>query len=235
MTPRMLRPAIMSSYPWLTWSRLYRVVISSDSLSLPARYRSRMRGMSSDGLDEPNSAPCSRFSNSASSNPDTFTVLAPGPARPVSTTMPRLRIAANAADTTSSVTTPIVTIAWSAPTPQVSSSASARASSVVATAWVAPKPSADSRLNTTGSTAMTYRAPAIDAPCSALAPTPPMPYTSVVSPGLTSPALTEDPNPVGTAHDVSAASSSGMSSSIFITDASDSTARSENVPSRHIC
>ncbi len=73
--------------------------------------------------------------------------------------MPRLRIAANAAETTSSVTTPIVTIAWSAPTPQVSSSARACASSVVATACVAPKVSADSRLNATGSTAMTYRAP----------------------------------------------------------------------------
>ena len=65
-------------------------------------------------------------------------VLSPPPIA-VTTTMPRLRIAANAADTTSSVTTPMVTIAWSAPTPQVSSSASACASSVVATAWVAPK------------------------------------------------------------------------------------------------
>ena len=82
---------------------------------------------------------------------------------------------------------------------------------------------------------MTYRAPAIEAPCSALTPTPPMPYTIVMSPGLTSPALTADPNPVGTPHDVSAASSSGMSFSIFTTDASDSTAAWEKVPSRHIC
>src|ERR1700761_255056 len=235
MTPRMLRPAIMSSQPWLTWSRVYRVVISSESLILPARYRSRIRGMSSNGFEDPNSAPCSRFSNSDSMNPEMFTVLFAGPASPVSTTMPRLRMASNAAETTSSVTTPIVTIAWSAPTPQVSSSARACASSVVATACVAPNLSADSRLNSTGSTAMTYRAPAIDAPCSALCPTPPTPYTMVVSPGLTSPAFTAEPKPVGTPHDTSAASSSGMSSSIFTTEASDNTARWENVPRRHIC
>ena len=89
--------------------------------------------------------------------------------------MPRLRIAANASETTCSVATPTVISAWSAPTPQVSCCASSCASSADATACVAPSESAVVRLNSTGSTAMTYRAPACAAPCTALMPTPPMP------------------------------------------------------------
>src|SRR5579875_445378 len=56
----------------------------------------------------------------------------------------------------------------------------------------------------------------------------------VVSPGRTSPAFTAVPKPVGTPQPTSATTSSGRSSATFTTDASDSTAYCENVPSRHI-
>ena len=52
-----------------------------------------------------------------SSKLGSWMVFFPGPAIPVTTTVPRLRIAAKAAVITSSVTTPTVTRAWSAPTP----------------------------------------------------------------------------------------------------------------------
>ncbi len=56
-----------------------------------------------------------------SSKLGSWMVFFPGPAIPVTTTVPRLRIAVNAAATTSSVTTPTVIRAWSAPTPLVTS------------------------------------------------------------------------------------------------------------------
>jgi hypothetical protein len=81
---------------------------------------------------------------------------------------------------------------------------------------------------------MTLRAPANAAPWTALMPTPPIPYTTVVSPGRTPPALTAVPQPVGTPQPASATVSSGRSSSILMQECSDTTDRSENVPSRHI-
>src|ERR1700757_327950 len=57
--------------------------------------------MSSNGLPLPNSAPCSRFSNAVSSKPLTCTTfVARPPPIDVSTTVPRLRIAANASEAT---------------------------------------------------------------------------------------------------------------------------------------
>src|SRR5713226_1317112 len=82
---------------------------------------------------------------------------------------------------------------------------------------------------------MTLCAPANAAPWTALMPTPPMPYTTVVSPGRTPPALTAVPQPVGTPQPTSATVSSGRSASILTQEFSDTTARCENVPSRHIC
>ena len=81
---------------------------SSSSLSCPARYSSSSLGIVSNGLPLPNSAPWIRFSNSVSSNDGIWMVFLPGPASPVITTVPRLRTAANADATTSSVTTPTV-------------------------------------------------------------------------------------------------------------------------------
>ncbi len=91
-----------------------------------------------------------------------------------------------------------------------------------------------SRLNSSGSTAMTLRAPANAAPWTALIPTPPIPYTTVVSPGRTPPAFTAVPHPVGTPQPASATVASGRSSSILTQECSDTTDRCENVPSRHI-
>src|SRR5689334_8631918 len=190
--------------------------------------------MVSNGLPLPNSAPWIRFSNSVSSKLGSWMVRLPGPASPVTTTVPRLRTAANAAATTSSVTTPTVISAWSAPTPRVSSVTSSCAVAASAAVWVAPNSMACSRLNSSGSTAMTYRAPANAAPCTALMPTPPIPYTTVVSPGRTPPAFTAVPQPVGTPQPASATVSSGRSSSILMQECSDTTERWENVPSRHI-
>src|SRR6516225_2957964 len=65
-------------------------------------------------------------------------------------------------------------------------------------------------------------------------PTPPIPYTTVVSPGRTPPAFTAVPQPVGTPQPTSATVSSGRSSSILMQECSDTTERWENVPSRHI-
>ena len=91
------------------------------------------------------------------------------------TTVPPLPTTLNAFVTTSSSTTPTVTRAWSASWPQVSSATFAAASSADAKACVAPSLSAVSRLNASGSTAITFLAPAAAAACTALMPMPPMP------------------------------------------------------------
>src|SRR5205814_6294416 len=95
---------------------------------------------------------------------------------------------------------------------------------------VAPNDGAISRLKSTGSTATTYLAPAMRAPCTAFIPTPPTPTTTTVSPGLV-PALTvADPKPVVAPQDTSDAASSGIQSWTLINDLSEATAYSENVP-----
>ena len=91
-----------------------------------------------------------------------------------------------------------------------------------------------SRLNSSGSTAMTLRAPANAAPWTALMPTPPIPYTTVVSPGRTPPAFTAVPHPVDTPQPTRATVASGRSSSTLTQEYSETTDRSEKVPSRHI-
>ena len=70
--------------------------------------------------------------------------------------------------------------------PRVSSMTRGSASSIDPAAWVAPKSSAAFCLNSTGSTATTFLAPAMRAPCTAFMPTPPTPTTTTVSPGSTS-------------------------------------------------
>ncbi len=77
---------------------------------------------------------------------------------------------------TSSCRMPTVMIARSASSPQVVSTTKSCASSAVANACVAPNTLvAMSRLNSTGSTTITFFAPASAAPCTALLPTPPAP------------------------------------------------------------
>ena len=122
----------------------------------------------------------------------------------------------------------------SAIAPQVRSLTSAVASSIDAAECVAPKICACSRLNSSGSTATTWRAPDIDAPCTAFMPTPPQPTTTTVSPGCTSAAYTAEPQPVVTPHPTSAALSSGMSSSILMQLSCEATVYSPNVPMQHI-
>jgi len=93
---------------------------------------------------------------------------------------------------------------------------------------------ARSRLDSTGSMTMTRFAPAAAAPCTAFMPTPPAPMTTTFSPGRTSATLVAEPHPVVTPQPTSAATSSGMSGSIFTTDAWCTVMEGENVPSRHI-
>ena len=158
----------------------------------------------------------------------------PGPASPVTITRPCLRMAVNAACTTSSVTTPTVTRAWSAPTPWVSSVIICCAVAASGALCVAPSWQASSRLPGSGSTTTTCRAPANAAPCTALMPTPPMPYTTTVSPGRTPPAFTAVPQPVGTPQPTSTTVSSGRSGSTLMQEYSETVPHCANVPTRHI-
>src|SRR6202012_4470898 len=94
----------------------------------------------------------------------------------------------------------------------------------VAKAWVAPNTLvAWSRLNSTGSTTITFFAPARAAPWTGFMPTPAAPP----------PARPADPQPVGTPQATSAAPSKPSSSGILITEYSCTTAYCENVPSTH--
>jgi hypothetical protein len=82
----------------------------------------------------------------------------------VMTTVPALRIAANAAATSWPVGTPMQTIAESAPCPLVNERARSAASSTAANASVAPSSSDLVRFSWIGSTAMIRPAPAWRAP-----------------------------------------------------------------------
>src|SRR5256886_4580805 len=148
--------------------------------------------------------------------------------------VPALPVRLTAALTASLSISPTVQMTLSASWPRVRLTSVSRASSALANAWVAPNSMACSRLNSTGSTAMTFLPPAYLAPCTAFMPTPPAPKITTVSPGRTSPALVAEQKPVVTPQLTSAASSNGMSSSIFTQDHSEMTARSENVPSTHM-
>src|SRR6266699_835103 len=148
--------------------------------------------------------------------------------------VPALPVNATAALTTSLSISPTVQITLSASWPRVRLTMVSWADSGSANAWVAPNSIACSRLNSSGSIAMTFLPPAYLAPCTAFMPTPPVPKTTTVSPGRTSPALVAEQKPVVTPQLTSAASSNGMSSSIFTQDHSDSTAYWENEPTTHM-
>jgi hypothetical protein len=77
--------------------------------------------------------------------------------------------------------------------PRVSSLTNGQASLTVAATCVAPNPRDRSRLNSTGSIATMFRAPAMRVPCTALTPTPPTPITTTVSPARVSPVRTALP------------------------------------------
>ena len=155
--------------------------------------------------------------------------------RPVTTTVPALRIEANASAMWSPVVTPTVTIAESAPCPLVTDWANSVACCMFSKAWVAPSSIAFSRLNSTGSTAITCIAPAWAAPWTALMPMPPIPITITVWPGYTSAEFTADPQPVPTPQPTRHALSSGRSSGTFTADATRPTECSANVEMPHIC
>ena len=125
-------------------------------------------------------------------------------------------------------------IAESAIWPRVRSVITSWASSTVANACVAPSSMAFSRLFSSGSTAMTYFAPAYRAPCTALMPMPPMPETITVWPGRTLAVLTAEPQPVGTPQPTRTALSSGRSSSTLTTEFWWIVPYWLNVPSMHI-
>ena len=101
--------------------------------------------------------------------------------------------------------------------------ARAVASPIVVVVCVAPNCSAVSRLNSTGSTAMTARAPMARAACTLLMPTPPTPMTMTTSPAWASDMWVTDPHPVATPQLTSAARSSGTSRSIFTADRTSTT------------
>ena len=105
---------------------------------------------------------------------------------------------------------------------------------MLAKACVAPMLIAHSRFLATGSITITRLAPAAAAPCTAFMPTPPVPMTTTFSPGRTSATLVAEPQPVVTPQPTSAATSSGMSGSIFTTEAWCTVMYGEKVPSRHI-
>src|SRR6476660_9851193 len=87
----------------------------------------------------------------------------------------------------------------------------AMASAIDGYTWVAPNLMAWSRFHSFGSIAMTFFAPLMTAPCSALMPMPPTPTITTVSPGCTSATLVAGPKPVGSAQPMMAADSNGMS------------------------
>jgi hypothetical protein len=130
--------------------------------------------------------------------------------------------------------TPTVTSAWSAPWPLVTLRAKSAASSMLSKVWVAPNSVAFSRLNATGSTAITWLAPANFAPWTALMPIPPIPMTIVVSPGCTPPACTAVPKPVPTPQPVRQATSSGISFGILIVERTSTVVYSDQQPTPHI-
>src|SRR3954452_5913681 len=133
--------------------------------------------------------------------------------------------------TTYADSTPTVMMAWSASCPRVSSATASCACPALANACVAPNDSAEDRLNSTGSTTITFPAPAYRAPWTALVPTPPAPKITTVWPARTPAAYTDVPQPVGTPQPVSAATSNGMPRSMGTHECWETTACWANVPS----
>src|SRR4051812_30636855 len=122
-------------------------------------------GMSRRGLRLPKIVPLTSFCHIASSNrlmAESVWVIG---ATAVTTHVPPLPVIVMAPAIRSPYITPGVMITRSAIWPHVRSCTIGMASSIEATVWVAPNSMAFSRLNSTGSTAMIRRAPAIRAPC----------------------------------------------------------------------
>ena len=111
----------------------------------------------------------------------------------VTTHVPPLPVMVMASVIRSPCITPGVMITRSAIWPKVRSVTIGMASVMLAAVWVAPNSMAFSRLNSIGSTATTFLAPASLAPCTALVPMPPMPTTTTVSPGFTPARSTAEP------------------------------------------
>ena len=153
----------------------------------------------------------------------------------VTTTRPRLdAMAKRLRHAARRCPTPMVMMTLLAIVPHVVSCTSGRASSSDAAVCVAPNSMAFSRLFSSGSMAKIRLAPASLAPWMALAPMPPTPTTTTLSPGCTSAAYTDDPQPVTTPQPSRQARSSGTSSSILMQLASLTTVWWPNVPSRHM-
>src|SRR5215469_13971189 len=153
---------------------------------------------------------------------------------PVMVSWQSLPIISNPCVITSSFISPTVRMAWSASCPRVSWTTCSLASAGSVNTWVAPHSVAISSLNSSGSIATTFLAPAYRAPWTALMPTPPMPKITTVSPGLTLAAYTDEPQPVVTPQPTRQAISNGRSSSTFTQEFSEMTMYRENVPSTHI-
>ena len=119
----------------------------------------------------------------------------------VTTTRPRLAASASASAITSPEPTPIVMTTLLAIVPHEASPIGSIASAIEAAVCVAPNSIAFSRLDSIGSIAQICLAPASLAPWIALAPIPPTPTTATTSPGPTSAAYTDDPQP---GHDATA-------------------------------
>ena len=83
------------------------------------------------------------------------------------------------------------------------------------TVCVAPSSRAFANFDSTVSTAMIMRAPAMRAPWIAASPTPPAPKTATVEPGSMRAVLSTAPTPVVTPQPMSAACANGIWSSIF--------------------
>ena len=142
--------------------------------------------MSRRGFAEPKIDPTSSFCISVRSNRLMVTSVSLMSATDVCTTRPPLPMIAIAGAMWWPRPSPTVMMHFSAMAPQVRSITSAVASSSDEAVWVAPNTCACSRLNSTGSTAITFAAPAMAAPCTAFMPTPPQPTITTVSPDFTS-------------------------------------------------
>jgi hypothetical protein len=148
----------------------------------------------------------------------------------VTTTVPALRTDSNACPTCSPLSTPTVTMVESAPCPLVTDRANSAASAIEPNVCVAPSFAAASRFIVTGSTAITWPAPACAAPWTALIPIPPTPMTITTCPGCTWAAFTAEPQPVGTPQPSSAAERSETCDGMRMQDHSGMTLYSANVP-----
>src|SRR5882757_7516128 len=204
--------------------------MSSSSLRDPVSYIDNSIGMLARAFNCPYSEPFSVLHELTKSDMINGTDISESGVIAVTTQVPPLRVIISASGIKSVCRTPTVRITASAITPQVSSLTSARAAPASLTVCVAPNDGATPRLKSTGSTATMHLAPAARAPCTAFIPTPPVPTTTTVSPGLVPAQTLPDPKPVVTPQDTRDAASSGIQSCTLMNDRSEATTYSEKVP-----